>query len=135
MTTANMKLVILDVPLDDEMEMPDQNLEEGESIVRRAVEVKNLYRVLKGMLYSLEVPQSPLASFDLIDDSFPHGRKNIMKRRSENKTKFPLSAYERIFFPFGIGPYRRREAAAPRCWLRPGRAPENGCHGFIRRRI
>jgi hypothetical protein len=56
MTTANMKLVILDVSLDGEMESPDQNLDDGESIVRRAVEVKNLYRVLKGMLYSLEVP-------------------------------------------------------------------------------
>jgi hypothetical protein len=53
MTTANMKLVILDVPLGGEMEFPDQNLEEGESIVRRAVEVKNLYGVLKGMLYLL----------------------------------------------------------------------------------
>jgi ADP-ribose pyrophosphatase len=57
MTTANMKLVILDVPLDGEMEAPDQNLEDGESIVRCVVEVKNLYRVLKGMLYSLAVPQ------------------------------------------------------------------------------
>jgi ADP-ribose pyrophosphatase len=52
MTTANMKLVILDVQLDGEMESPDQNLEDGESIVRRAVEVKNLYRVLKGMYCS-----------------------------------------------------------------------------------
>jgi len=47
MTTANMKLVILDVPLDGEMESPEQNLDDGESIVRRAVEVKDLYRVLK----------------------------------------------------------------------------------------
>lgn len=47
MTTANMKLVILDVPLNGEMESPDQNLNDGESIVRRVVEVKNLYRVLK----------------------------------------------------------------------------------------
>lgn len=50
-----MKLVTLDVPLDGEMQLPDQNLEDGESIVRRAVEVKNLYRVLKGMLCSLAV--------------------------------------------------------------------------------
>ncbi len=56
MTTANMKLITLDVQLDGEMESPDQNLEDGESIVRRIVEVKNLYRVLKGMLYSLAVP-------------------------------------------------------------------------------
>jgi len=47
MTTANMKLVILDVPLAGEMESPDQNLEDGEAILRRIVEVKNLYRVLK----------------------------------------------------------------------------------------
>jgi len=73
MTTANMKLVILDVPLDGEMESPDQNLEGGESIVRRAVEVKDLYRVLKGMLYSLAVPQSPpLASFDLTSMNLSH---------------------------------------------------------------
>jgi ADP-ribose pyrophosphatase len=50
MTTANMKLVILDVPLDGEMESPDQNLEDGEAITRRAVELKNLHTVLKGML-------------------------------------------------------------------------------------
>lgn len=96
MTTANMKLVTLDVPLDGEMESPKQNLEDGESIVRRAVEVKNLYRVLKGMLYSF----GGAPSLDLINESFPHGRKNIMKRRSENKTKNPLSAYEHIFSSF-----------------------------------
>jgi hypothetical protein len=48
MTTANMKLIILDVPLDGTMESPDQNLQDGEAIVRRAVEWKLLYRVLKG---------------------------------------------------------------------------------------
>jgi len=40
-------------------------VEDGESIVRRVVEVKNLYRVLKGMLYSLEVPQSPLSQVSI----------------------------------------------------------------------
>ena len=85
MTTANLKLVILDVPLDGEMESPDQNLEGGESIVRRVVEVKNLYRVLKGMLYSLAVPQSPPRKFrSHINESFPHGPKNIMTKRSES---------------------------------------------------
>ena len=48
MTTANMKLIILDVPLDGSMESPDQILQGGEAIVRRAVELKMLYRVLKG---------------------------------------------------------------------------------------
>jgi len=47
MTNANMKLVILDVPLDGEMESPEQNLEAGETITRRVVEVANLYGVLK----------------------------------------------------------------------------------------
>ncbi|KAI9459040.1 NUDIX hydrolase domain-like protein [Russula earlei] len=47
MTTANMKLVILDVPLDAEMVSPDQNLQDGEAIVRRVVEVKSLHGVLK----------------------------------------------------------------------------------------
>jgi len=47
MSTANMKLVVLDVPLEGDMELPDQKLEAGESIVRRAVEVRNLYKELK----------------------------------------------------------------------------------------
>lgn len=44
-----MKLIILDVPLDGEMESPEQNLQDGEAIVRRVVEVKDLYKVLKGV--------------------------------------------------------------------------------------
>lgn len=48
MTTANMKLVVLDVPLKGNMEWPDQNLQDDESIVRRTVEVKRLYQELKG---------------------------------------------------------------------------------------
>jgi len=48
MTNANMKLVILDVPLNREMESPEQNLEAGETITRRVVEVAKLYGVLKG---------------------------------------------------------------------------------------
>ena len=48
MTNANMKLVILDVPLGGEMESPEQNLEAGEMITRRVVEVAKLYNVLKG---------------------------------------------------------------------------------------
>ncbi|KAH9975989.1 NUDIX hydrolase domain-like protein [Lactifluus volemus] len=47
MTTANMKLVVLDVPLDGEMVSPDQDLQDGEVIVRRAVELKLLYGLLK----------------------------------------------------------------------------------------
>ena len=48
MTSANMKLVVLDVLLNGDMESPDQNLKDGESIVRRTVEVKRLYQELKG---------------------------------------------------------------------------------------
>jgi len=47
MTTANMKLVILDVSLNDKLETPDQKLEDGESIVKRIVDLKNLYKELK----------------------------------------------------------------------------------------
>ncbi|KAH9066716.1 NUDIX hydrolase domain-like protein [Lactarius vividus] len=50
MSTSNMKLVVLDVPLSGAMESPDQNLEDGEAIVRRAIEVRNLSKELKGML-------------------------------------------------------------------------------------
>jgi hypothetical protein len=50
MTTANMKLVILDVAQNDKLESPDQDLQDDEVIVRRVVEVKKLYGVLKGKL-------------------------------------------------------------------------------------
>ena len=49
MSSTNMKLVVLDVPLDGDMESPDQNLEDGEAIVRRVIEVRNLNKELKGM--------------------------------------------------------------------------------------
>ena len=49
MSTANMKLVVLDVPLNGDMESPDQNLEDGEAIVKRVIEVRNLNKELKGM--------------------------------------------------------------------------------------
>lgn len=48
MSTANMKLVVLDVPLEGDMELPDQNLEDGEAIVRRAIELRSLNKELKG---------------------------------------------------------------------------------------
>ena len=48
MSTANMKLVVLDVPLEGDMELPDQNLEDGEAIVRRAIELRSLNTELKG---------------------------------------------------------------------------------------
>jgi ADP-ribose pyrophosphatase len=52
MTTANMKLIVLDVPLDGDMESPNQNLQDGETIIRRAVELKLLYTVLKGTCHN-----------------------------------------------------------------------------------
>jgi hypothetical protein len=103
MTTANMKLVILDVPLDGEMESPEQNLDDGESIVRRAVEVKDLYRVLKGMCVLVGGARCRSHHhthvFDLTHQRFfPTDTKNIMRRRSEKnkiKIKHPSSAHER----------------------------------------
>jgi len=47
MSTANMKLVTVDVPLKADMESPKQNLEDGEVIVRRVIEVRNLSKELK----------------------------------------------------------------------------------------
>jgi len=52
MTNANMKLVTLDVPLDGEMEFPEQKLEDGETIKPLAVEVSKLFSVLKGTRHS-----------------------------------------------------------------------------------
>jgi ADP-ribose pyrophosphatase len=77
MTTANMKLVILDVPLDGEMESPDQKLEDGEEIVRRTVELKNLYRVLKGMSCFYWLCGFALAGFDLIIMNLSHETQRI----------------------------------------------------------
>jgi len=42
MTTANMKLVMVDVPFPDKLEMSDQKLEAGEFITTRIVELQNL---------------------------------------------------------------------------------------------
>ncbi|KAF5391783.1 hypothetical protein D9757_001641 [Collybiopsis confluens] len=47
MTNANMKLVVLNVMLENKLEIPDQKLESGEFIVRRVIELKNLLEELK----------------------------------------------------------------------------------------
>lgn len=44
-----MKLVTIDVQLDDKLEYPEQKLDEGEAIVKRVVELKSLYKELKGL--------------------------------------------------------------------------------------
>ncbi|KAK0228255.1 NUDIX hydrolase domain-like protein [Armillaria fumosa] len=52
MTNANMKLVVLNVTLDDAMEHPEANLEAGEFIVKRVVELHKLNQQLQGKYYS-----------------------------------------------------------------------------------
>ncbi|KAJ6611786.1 NUDIX hydrolase domain-like protein [Mycena sp. CBHHK59/15] len=47
MTTANMKLVVLNVDLADKMETPEQKLEAGEFIIKRVVELAKLNDELK----------------------------------------------------------------------------------------
>ncbi|KAF8892653.1 NUDIX hydrolase domain-like protein [Infundibulicybe gibba] len=47
MTNANMKLVVLDVPFDGQLESSAQKLEAGEFITKRVVEVANLQAELK----------------------------------------------------------------------------------------
>jgi hypothetical protein len=45
-----MKLVVLNVVLPDQLEMPSQQLEDGEFIVRRVVQLTKLNDELKGMV-------------------------------------------------------------------------------------
>lgn len=48
MTTANMKLIAVDVPFPDKLEQSAQKLEPGEYIVARIVELAKLADELKG---------------------------------------------------------------------------------------
>jgi hypothetical protein len=48
LTSANMKLVIVDVKLTEEDPEPEAKLDEGEHIVKRVVEVKDLWKTLEG---------------------------------------------------------------------------------------
>lgn len=54
MTTANMKLVVLKVTLDDKLETPEPKLEAGEFIVSRVVPLSKLSDTLKGSLDSVQ---------------------------------------------------------------------------------
>ncbi|TFK73470.1 hypothetical protein BDN72DRAFT_814399 [Pluteus cervinus] len=47
MTNANMKLVVLNVTLDDKLETPEQKLDTGEFIVTRVVELAKLEEILE----------------------------------------------------------------------------------------
>jgi ADP-ribose pyrophosphatase len=53
MTTANMKLVTVDVLLDDKLETPTQQLDEGEAIVVRVIPLTDLKSELKSMFCML----------------------------------------------------------------------------------
>lgn len=53
MTNANMRLCTVRVKLSESDPEPKQKLDEGEHIVKRIVEVKELYNVLQGKLCSL----------------------------------------------------------------------------------
>lgn len=48
MTNANMKLILLDVTMEDALEAPSQHLEDGEYIVRRVIKLQKLEDELKG---------------------------------------------------------------------------------------
>jgi uncharacterized coiled-coil protein SlyX len=49
MTNANMKLVLVNVTLEDELKLPKQKLDAGEFIVPRVLELSKLHDELKGM--------------------------------------------------------------------------------------
>ncbi len=48
MTSANMKLVVLKVAFDDELQLSEAKLDEGERIVKRVVELDQLHHELTG---------------------------------------------------------------------------------------
>lgn len=48
MTNANMKLVVVNVLLEDELETPTPHLDDGEHIITRVVELNQLDAELKG---------------------------------------------------------------------------------------
>lgn len=54
MTTANMKLVSVDVPFPDKLEASAQKLDPGEFITVRIVELPKLAAELKGVVVSLD---------------------------------------------------------------------------------
>lgn len=49
MSNANMKLITVDVPFPDKLEMYDQKLDAGEFITKRVVEISKLTEEFKGM--------------------------------------------------------------------------------------
>jgi ADP-ribose pyrophosphatase len=51
MTTANLKLATVSVLMEDKLETPDQQLDEGEFIVKRIVALQDLENELKGENY------------------------------------------------------------------------------------
>lgn len=52
MTTANMKLVMVDVPLAGELETAPQKLDVGEFVTARVVEISKLPSIFKGLCCS-----------------------------------------------------------------------------------
>lgn len=54
-----MKLIVLSVLLEDKLELPDPNLEAGEFIVRRVVEISKLSDELKSGLQFMPLTSSP----------------------------------------------------------------------------
>jgi len=71
MTTANMKVVIVNVTMEDELNLPKQKLEAGEFIVVRVVELSKLHEVLRGAPIYIH-------SSDLTVMKFTH--QNTLKR-------------------------------------------------------
>jgi hypothetical protein len=51
MTNANMKLVVVDVPFEDKLELSQAHLDPGEFIVKRIVQLEKLYDELKSGVF------------------------------------------------------------------------------------
>ena len=66
MTNANMKLVMVDVPFPEKLEMPTQKLDPGEFITARIVELSKLTAVFKGSTHiAMHLSGSPSNQLDV----------------------------------------------------------------------
>lgn len=65
MTNANMKLIVLGVMCADSLELNDAKLDEGEHIVKRVVELSQLFDELRGKLRGIH-----FCTQDVTDNDF-----------------------------------------------------------------
>ena len=68
-----MKLVIVDVQLTEEDPEPEAKLDEGEFIVKRIVEIKDLWKTLEGEKWNRRQDEQHIPIWRLVSSSFLGG--------------------------------------------------------------